>query len=97
MVLASDHDHCECADCEGETTPGWRSANPEELADIAAQKSLERLNDAASDLLDALEKMIALHDEYAHSEYDGTSMVNEQLAYANFARVAVAKARGVQS
>ena len=53
-----------------------------------------RLIAAAPELLEALEKLLGLYDLATHDEYDGTDLLVGLLADADFARAAIAKAKG---
>ena len=49
---------------------------------------------SAPDLLEALEKLLADFESAIHNEYDGTHVLNGILAEVDYARAAIARARG---
>lgn len=51
---------------------------------------------AAPDLLDALMRLVADFEAEIHDSYDGTKYLEEKLAVCDYARYAIAKARGDQ-
>lgn len=70
---------------------------PEEYAGSAwLDVSMEdaRLIAAAPELLEALERLVSDFESEIHNEYDGTSMLSARLAECDYARAAIAKARG---
>ena len=46
---------------------------------------------AIPEVVEALRKMIGIFESEIHNEYDGTSMLDERLAEADFARTALDK------
>jgi hypothetical protein len=89
-------------DCNGSRIDGLWAINGEFiLGDVTGwdggyfgpNKANARLIAAAPDLLEALEKLLAMFDaEIQKNEYDGISMLEARLAEADFARAAIAKA-----
>lgn len=58
------------------------------------RQRIYRLQNAAPDLLEALEQLLNQFDSEIHNEYDGTGMLNDRLSEANHARRVIAKAKG---
>jgi len=71
---------------------GWEVADIR--PDIPNQRKVAELLAAAPDLLEALEKLLADFESAIHNEYDGTHVLNGILAEVDYARAAIARARG---
>jgi len=58
---------------------------------------IERLQVSHNELLAALEQLVVDMESEIHSEYDGTSKLKARLAESDYARRAIAKAKGGQA
>ena len=56
----------------------------------------EQLELQRDELLEALERLVLDFESEIHNEHDGTSMLNARLAECDYARAAIAKAKGQQ-
>lgn len=62
--------------------------------EVVAAYDYDELKAVSRELLEALERLVYDFESEIHNEYDGTSMLSARLAECDYARAAIAKARG---